>query len=190
MLFTLLQDFNYTRWKRTCKIAVQSVQLEHVRRCIEKKSTLSWWTHFQNSDLPAPCELFPPNYPSHLKLANKLRCQLLTNTYPTQKRLATMKKADSPTCKLCAREDEDTTHLLVSCPALCAHRSTLLHFILNLDVPEETKAAFTSGDPKNVALSILLPLPHISFSDSALITTHCLRYILKIHSVRHRYLAR
>ena len=154
----------------------------HCIGAVQEKHTLIFWKHC--SPFPNTSRLFPPALPSHLRVASRLRSQLLTSTYPTQYRLKTIAKSSCATCKLCLSEDESSIHFLATCPFLLPQRTALIRQVLTLNLPTSVSQAFTTADPFIFATNVLLPSSHLSAALSDILTTHCLRYILKIHHIR------
>ena len=117
----------------TCNRAVYGAQLEEAREGIMKKTSLFLWRNLLM--LPKISLLYPCSLPTHLRRAVILRAQLLTSTYPTQRRLVTIGKDSGRRCRLCAHEEEDTLHFLASCPILLEQRLILRSHVCNLDLP-------------------------------------------------------
>ena len=160
--------------------------LRSVLLAIDSKSSLSFWR--SKISLPLLSSLYPSSLPSHLRLAIKLRSQLITKTYLTQRRLFILGKSRDDTCKLCSLAVEDTIHFLAACPVLISYCLAFLNRVRALGLPPCVIRAFDRDDPETLAVNILFPLAYLSASDSSQLVSLCLQYILKICNVRTHYM--
>ena len=177
----LMNPIPYMSWKRQVNKAVQETTIRQVQHSIRTKSTLSLWKHLDQ--LPSPASIFPLCLAPHLRKAQIARCQLLTQTYPTQKRLLKIGKTQNATCPLC-KEEEDVVHFISSCNYLLPKRASFIAKA-NQQLPQlAIPPTFDQENPLEFARLILLPNTDLATSSSNSFTTLSLYYILQIHTLR------
>ncbi|XP_063953897.1 uncharacterized protein LOC135153720 [Lytechinus pictus] len=172
----------YHKWKAICRKSIYSKVLQDTTNAIASKSSLSFWKDIDS--LPPSSLLFPEGLAPHLRKAQIIRAQLLTQTYPTQKRLSKIGKSQTASCLLCKDGDEDTLHLISSCSHLHSQR---VAFMANANkmLPElGMSASLHIDDPLEFALLILLPNQDLSANTVKSFTTLALNFLLKIHMFR------
>lgn len=183
-LHTLIQHpIPYTLWKKKSKRAVMDVVNDNILQAIEKKSSLSLW---RNMPIPDPMLLYPQTSSSQfLRQAIIIRSQLACNTYLTQTRLVTIKKATSTTCRLCHQEDEDNIHFVASCSILASHRSDFIGEMQSRHFSETTLSYFNFNDGFAFTKAILLP-NHLMLPSNLYdrLNTLILLFLHKIHIAR------
>ena len=125
-------------WKRTVKTAVVTMASRSVTSSAKDMSTLQHMSHQFIHKHPHPVVALVDN-PRQVERAC-IKAQVLTGTYPLQRARFKMKKTSSPTCQMCQRGEEDTTHFVVGCSSLNETRakySATIRALLptNLKVP-------------------------------------------------------
>ena len=109
-------------WKAICKRAVHSHWTERIREEASVKSSLQP-LNLDYCDTKTPHQLWlstPPQAKAILKANTKLR--MTVGTYLTMHNAQKYFNMD-PICRLCYKEDETISHVLLYCPALHKPRS-------------------------------------------------------------------
>ena len=171
----------YINWKRQVKKAVQETTIRQVQHAITSKSTLSLWKHLHQ--LPSPASIFLLCLAPHLRKAQIARCQLLTQTYPTQKCLLKIGKTQSAACLLCKEEEEDVVHFVSSCKHLLPYRASFIGKANQQFPGLGISPSLDQDNPLAFAHLILLPNTDLTTSLSNSFTILSLHYILHIHTL-------
>ena len=179
------------KWKRFIKLHIKSWWNEHLFEDARDRSTLQLLdlslihageTHF----------MYPRTGSSQLRTAIAFRTKMLTGTYTLQSNTAKFNKYKvDPTCLLCKKDPETTTHFLLECHQLEKIRNPLLSEInhhlseIGLSLPSENpiKCLLNMGPSKKLQLGKKVRVKLSALSNK--VSLLC----LKLHNERHQMLA-
>ena len=181
-----------TRWKRFIKLHVKSWWNQHLFEDAKDRSTLQLLdlslinageTHF----------MYPRTGSSQLRTAIAFRTKMLTGTYTLQSNTAKFNKYQvDPTCLLCKKAPETTTHFILECQQLEKTRKPLLseidHHLRELSLSLPTEKLTRCKCLLNIGPSKKLPFDKNARVKLSVLSNRVSLLCLKLHNERYQLL--
>ncbi len=114
----LQEPWNKSHWKASVRDAVNSYWNRNLIKEASAKTSLKYiCPNLIGDGKTHPVWTRSSNNPRSIRAA-AVRAKMLTGTFPIQTNLKRNRQHESAICRLCQQADEDTTHLILHCPAL------------------------------------------------------------------------